>query len=211
MNKERTFVYIDGFNMYYGCCKGTPYRWVDPLSLCQKLLRPHQEIEKIWYFSAEVKPRPNDGDILGRQRAFMRALRTLPNLEIELGMFLEKPTRMALTDPNARPRVVEVLKTEEKGSDVNLATRMLVDAFEDNYDCAVLITNDSDLLGPIKVVREKFGKKVGLLNPQKRPSVILKQNVDFYKKIRGGPLSASQFDDQLTDGQGTFHKPREWS
>lgn len=206
----RTYVYIDGFNLYYGCCKGTSNKWLNPYSLCQKLLQSHQSIDKIWYFSAEVKLRTGEGDTLGRQRTFMRALKTIPNLEIELGMFLEKPQKMPLADPTARPRFVEVIRTEEKGSDVNLATRMLVDAFEDKYDCAVLISNDSDLLGPIKVVKQKFGKTVGILNPQKRPSYALKPAVDFYKPIRKGVLVASQFPDQLADAQGNFSKPQEW-
>ena len=46
-------------------------------------------------------------------------------------------------------RPVRVMKTEEKGSDVNLATYLLVDAFEDRFDVAVIISNDSDLKEPI--------------------------------------------------------------
>jgi hypothetical protein len=37
----RTIVYIDGFNLYYGAVKGTPYKWLDLKSVCQKLLDPH--------------------------------------------------------------------------------------------------------------------------------------------------------------------------
>ena len=38
------------------------------------------------------------------------------------------------------------------------------------FDVAVIVSNDSDLLEPIKIVREELGKKVGILNPHRRPS-----------------------------------------
>jgi uncharacterized LabA/DUF88 family protein len=105
---------------------------------------------------------------------------------------------------------VKVIKVEEKGSDVNLATHLLCDAFRNDFDVAVVITNDSDLLEPIWVTRNELGKKVGILNPQKRPSRDLHANVDFFKQIRQGVLAASQFPTNLTDASGTFRKPTSW-
>jgi hypothetical protein len=87
---------------------------------------------------------------------------------------------------------------------------LLFDGFKDLYECAVLVTNDSDLLEPIKIVREQLNKPVGLLNPQKRPSRVLLPHVTFIKAIRKGVLGASQFPDKLTDVNGIFHKPKEW-
>lgn len=66
-----------------------------------------------------------------------------------------------------------VIKTEEKGSDVNLATNLLIDGFDNAYELAVVLSNDSDLLEPIKVVTERLGKPVGILNPHRVPSVAL--------------------------------------
>ena len=54
---------------------------------------------------------------------------------------------------------------EEKGSDVNLASHLLVDGFRDRYDLAVVISNDSDLTEPVRFVREDLNKPVGVLNP----------------------------------------------
>jgi uncharacterized LabA/DUF88 family protein len=108
------------------------------------------------------------------------------------------------------PVLIDVLKTEEKGSDVNLATSLLLDAFDSRMGCAVVISNDSDLLGPIRVVRQRFGIKVGLLNPQKRVSYVLSAEVDFFKQIRRGVLEASRFADTLADEEGHFHKPPSW-
>ena len=46
---------------------------------------------------------------------YFRALRTLPTVEIILGHFLSNPARLPLADGSG---IAEVLKTEEKGSDV---------------------------------------------------------------------------------------------
>jgi hypothetical protein len=45
-----TNVYVDGFNLYYGCLKGTPYKWLDLGALCQVLLPPNK-IQRIRYFT----------------------------------------------------------------------------------------------------------------------------------------------------------------
>ncbi|MDQ6670445.1 MAG: hypothetical protein M3069_06780 [Chloroflexota bacterium] len=55
-----------------------------------------------------------------------------------------------------QPRTVEVIKTEEKGSDVNLATFMLLDAV-DAITSSPMISNASDLLLPIEVVSKRLG------------------------------------------------------
>lgn len=206
----RTHLYIDGFNLYYGCLKGSPFKWLDPAAMAALLLSGHQ-ITAIHYFSANVTARPGDPDQPIRQQTYFRALRTLPHLSIQLGYFKTHAVRMPLVNPPpGGPQAALVWRTDEKGSDVNLATQMLVDAFAGAYDCAVLVTNDSDLLGPIRAVRRQLGKKVGILNPQKRPARALHGEVDFYKQIRGGVLAASQFPTPLNDATGTFHKPAPW-
>jgi uncharacterized LabA/DUF88 family protein len=103
-----------------------------------------------------------------------------------------------------------VIRTEEKGSDVNLATHLLHDGVKDRYDVAVVVSNDSDLLEPIGIVRTNYGKTVGLLNPQDTPSKHLRKNTDFVKQIRQGPLRACQFPDTLSDAKGTITKPSSW-
>ncbi len=105
---------------------------------------------------------------------------------------------------------VRVIKTEKKGSDVNLATHMLFDGFRKEYDCAVVISRDSDLLEPIRVVRQELGLAVGLLSPGKKLSLALLPHVDFVKRIRRGVLDASQFPDELVDSAGKFRKPASW-
>jgi len=73
----------------------------------------------------------------------------------------------------------------EKGSDVNLATHLLHDAHRGRFEVAVIVSNDSDLLEPIKIVREGLGKKVGVLNPHKRPSRALLPISTSSRRSRG--------------------------
>lgn len=109
-------------------------------------------------------------------------------------------------------KTVEVIKTEEKGSDVNLATYLLLDAFRNDSDVAVVISNDSDLCEPIRIVQDEFATPVGLLIPHARPSQALRNlNPAFVKQIRHGPLSASQFPAKIAGARGrAISKPPSW-
>ena len=112
---------------------------------------------------------------------------------------------------NTNPqRYEKVIKTEEKGSDVNLGIHMLNDGYKKDYEMAVMITNDSDLLEPMRIVKQELGLPVGLVNPHKTPSFSLRRHANFIKQIRTGVLKMSQFPASLTDKNGTFHKPPTW-
>ena len=200
-------IYVDGFNLYYGALKNTPYRWLDIAKLCRIML-PRDTINQIKYFTALVNPRPTDPDQLTRQQIYLRALQTIPNLEIIYGHFLTHEIMMPLAPPKSG--YVKVIKTEEKGSDVNLALHLLSDGYKNAYDVAVIVSNDSDLLLPVQFVKKELGKKIGILNPQKHPSKVLIANADFVKNIRRGVLSKSLFPTTLTDSQGMFTKPAIW-
>ena len=206
----KTNVYVDGFNLYYGCIKGTPYRWLDLAKLCALLLPAH-DINRIRYFTALLDARPDDPQQPQRQQIYLRALQTIPNLSIHYGHFLSNIIRMPLAHPIPNgPRTVEVVKTEEKGSDVNLATYLLVDAFNKDCEVAAIISNDSDLKSPIEFVRSQLGIRVAILNPHQNRSRALYDVTDSYKPIRKGPLGASQFPPTLTDTHGVITKPAIW-
>lgn len=205
-------VYVDGFNLYYGCLKGTTHKWLDLEALCGLLL-PSYDIKRIRYFTARISARPGQPDSPTRQDAYLRALATLPKVSIHFGKFLQSTVRMPLASPpSGGPRTVEVTKTEEKGSDVNLATYLLIDAFRKDSDVAVVISNDSDLCEPIRIVHHEFNVPVGLLIPHSRTSEALRRTMPaFVKQIRQGPLSASQFPAKLTDTHGrTISRPATW-
>ena len=207
----RTFVYVDGFNLYYGAVKDTPYKWLNIRRLCELLL-PGYSIARIKYFTARVSARKDDPAKPTRQQIYLRALRTIPDMEIIYGSFLSHDVMMPLADPPpSGPRFAKVTRTEEKGSDVNLATHLVHDAYQRNFQVAVLITNDSDLLEPIRIVRQELHLDVGILNPHLHtPSQVLTRHASFIKQIREGPLKASQFAPALKDTNGKFHKPSVW-
>lgn len=206
----RTIVYVDGFNLYYGAVKDTSYKWLDLGRMCDLLLPPN-DIQCIKYFTAHVTARPNDPAQPTRQDTYLRALRTIPNLEIIFGHFLSNKVTLPRADGMGFERVI---KTEEKGSDVNIATHFLRDAFQAKFDIGVLVTNDSDLVEPIRIVSQELGLKVGVLSPTsrrgRRPSRELIKHATFTKRIRDGVLKASQFPDPLSDAKGLLHKPSSW-
>jgi hypothetical protein len=208
-----TNVYVDGFNLYYGCLKGTPYRWLDLRSLCRILL-PINTLHRIRYFTARIRPRDYDMHGPAHQAAYLRALATLPEVSIHLGQFKTGIVRMPLAHPpTSGPATVEVVKTEEKGSDVNLATFLLLDAFRGDCEMSVVISNDSDLVEPIRVVRHDLGLPVGIINPhapRKRSRELLAIKPTLYKQVRRGGLARSQLPQVLTDARGEIRKPSSW-
>ena len=129
----RTYIYVDSFNLYYGALRSTPYKWLNLASLFRSILRPHHQILKIKYFTALVDERPDDPKKPERQNVYLRALKTYcPEIEIYYGKILNH--RVILPMANNPNNKVEVIKTEEKGSDVNLAVNLLNDAILDKYE-----------------------------------------------------------------------------
>jgi uncharacterized LabA/DUF88 family protein len=201
-------VYIDGFNLYYGAVRGSPYKWLDLAALCHRML-PNDTVQSIEYFTAIVSARRHDPGLPVRQQVYLRALRTIPNISICYGHFLTHSVRMVLTGSNPAKKVW-VDKTEEKGSDVNIATHLLREAYQKRFEVAVLITNDSDLVEPVRIVRRDLHLPVGILNPQQHHSAVLKAEATFMKRIRQTDVAACQFPTIMNDSKGQFHKPPTW-
>jgi len=201
-------VYIDGFNLYYGALRTSPYKWLDLAALCHRML-PNDTVQSIAYFTAIVSARPYDANLPVRQQIYLRALKTIQNLQIVYGHFLTHSTRMVLTGSNPRQKVW-VDRTEEKGSDVNIAAFLLRDGYNKAFEVAVLVTNDSDLVMPVRIVRHELNLPIGILNPHPHHSVGLKAEATFMKRIRQSDVSACQFPPVMTDAKGQFHKPSDW-
>ena len=206
----RTPVYIDGFNLYYRALKGTTYKWLDLKKLVTHLLQPHHQVVEIKYFTATVSGifDPNQPT---RQKTYIRALQKyIPQLSVYYGHFLSHPVNAPNAPLTSPPTFARVIKTEEKGSDVNLAVHVLNDAWLDKYDCAVIISNDSDLAEPLRLIKSQNRKKIGLISPliQGHPSRELQKHADFVKRIRKGVLKISQLPDPIPGT--TIHKPGLW-
>ena len=100
----KTNVYIDGFNFYYRCVKGTAYKWLDFSKLCPLLLPKTFRINRFRYFTAHIKPLPHDPDAPRRQQVYLRALATIPDLTVSYGHFLTNETTMPLANPSREDR-----------------------------------------------------------------------------------------------------------
>lgn len=151
---------------------------------------------------------PDDPDKPNRQELFLRALRTIPNLEIMKGRFATNTDFMRLADDHSK--TVRVLKTEEKGSDVNLAARMIHEAHKGEYESAVLVSNDSDFVEATRIVTQELKLPVILLCPAGEPNRYLREYVTSIYRIRQRAIRLCQFPDELEDAAGKFHKPPSW-
>lgn len=203
----RTSVYIDGFNFYYRSVKDTPYKWLDFKKLLNLLLNQGNKITEIKYFTALVSGDQDPGKPL-RQQTYLRAIQKhIPEIKFYLGHFLSHTVTMPIA--GLEPvQFVRVKKMEEKGSDVNLAVHLLNDAWLDAYDCAVIISNDSDIAEALRLVKEQTDKKIGILTPVDRPSKELIKYADFIKRIRKGVLALSQLPNPIPDTN--IFKPETW-
>ncbi len=232
----KTNVYFDGFNFYYGMFAGKrnlPWKWTDLLRLSQRLL-PNNSINRIRYFTADVKPTPQDRNKAVRQQTYIRALETIPCLTVHKGTFLSNTRRQRTVQPITMPtlnppltsneetaakRVLSALTrvnthyTEEKGSDVNLASYLLLDAFDQDCDAAVIISNDSDLAFPVETIRDRFGLHVTVFNPHPGQSTAkLQQSATQWRRLRPGNLQHCLFPDPVYDASGrAINKPSEWA
>ena len=209
---KKTYVYIDGFNLYYGALKDSPYRWLNIREMCHLLL-PQNEVVQIKYYTARVKERESNPGQASRQEIYLRALRTLPNVDIIYGRFLSHWVSMyAKASKRGKPVYTEVLKTEEKGSDVNIATDMMADGCIGQYEVAAIVTNDSDLQRTVEKVRAHYDVPVGIINPNlNRPaSKALARPASFVKPIRKWHLEQSQFPNVIRHGESRISKPHAW-
>lgn len=173
------------------------WRWLDIRGIAEYLLTPSwvwQEatIERVVYCTARVSG-AEDPSSPADQDVYIRALQRHGSVDlVTFGTFVTraKLAPLASRGANGRPQVttarwpvqvrdaqgadvpgatfmVSYLDREEKGTDVNVATHLLVDVLTRNIDAAVVITNDSDLALPIRVARCHV--PVGVVNPGNRP------------------------------------------
>ncbi|MCH8089281.1 MAG: NYN domain-containing protein [Chloroflexi bacterium] len=217
------YVYIDGFNFYHGAVKNTTFKWLNLQEVCHKLF-PKHDIDLIRFFTARVIGFDHDPQAPDRQDVYIRALGTLSKFQIhDEGWFARHATlypqyplayRPANQKPPRRPpQFVQVQRIEEKRTDVDIATYLLVDCFLNHFDEAVVISNDGDLALPIEMVRDQFQKAITVVNPHHRSKMSSglrkassKQVWTINKKI----LATSQFASPMTDAKGSFTKPSSW-
>ena len=200
----RVIAYVDGFNLYFGMRskKWAKYYWLDVCALSRALLKPWQALIVTKYFTSRISG-PNDKRL--RQTKYLEAIATLTGLETFYGMYQLNEQRC-----HACGHVSHV--PQEKMTDVNIATEILTDAFAGRMDTAILISADSDLVGPILAVKRLFPSvRVIVAFPPDRASKALKDVATGWTTISRESLSNSQMSNviQAQDGH-QIERPTEW-
>lgn len=202
-NKERIIVYVDGFNLYFGMVEAgfKHLKWLNLRLLVENLIKQNQEIVAIKYFTSRVN---NNPDKQKRQTTYIEALQSV-DIEIYYGHYQSDRVECKLCGNIWA-------KYNEKMTDVNIATQIIIDAYQDKYDTAMLISGDSDLVPPIKAIHGNFKhKRVFVAFPPKRHnnsvSIVAKGSLTIGRK----KLADSQFTQNVTkkDGYKLF-KPVDW-
>ena len=205
---QRVTVYIDGFNLYYGLRdkKWKRYYWLDVRRLSEKLLHPNQCLVEVHYFTTKVLPAPNNPGKVKRQRTFLEAIETLPDVSTHYGYFLFK--EMSCPICRATWPIYE-----EKMTDVNIAVELLGDAQDNIFDTAIIVSADSDLAGPVNAVRKRYPRKrVIVAFPPKRVSKHLRQVATGCFTIGRDVFRDSQLPNQITKPDGyVLTRPPTWN
>ncbi len=201
--KERVIAYIDGFNIYFGMREAGYHnsRWLNLKQLILSLLKPEQELIGIKYFTSRVR---NSPDKQKRQSTYIDALEST-EVKVFYGNYQEGTEECRRCGNIWR-------SAKEKMTDVNIATTMIVDAYKDLYDMAMLISGDSDLTPPIKAIHENFpAKRVFIAFPPKRHNSSMSLVARGSLIIGRKKLFASQFDDVVISKTGyKLFKPERW-
>lgn len=152
--KKRVIFYIDGFNFYFGLKrtkKTDPawkqFYWLDIVKLCESFLGSDQILEKVIYFTASpLSPQKNS-----RQSALLNANKLIngDRFEIVRGKYLEKH----IICPYCKG---DILRPEEKKTDVNISIRMIEDCMMNATDIVALVSADSDLVPPLELIQRRF-------------------------------------------------------
>lgn len=142
---------MDGFNLYHGLKERNlrGFYWLNIKALIQSLLLPDQTLRHVHYFTSRVAGPPEK---VKRQGTYIEALQLIQGVTVHFGHYVASSSR-------CRSCHAENIAPREKRTDVNIAAAMLFDAFANNFDNAILVSGDTDLIGPLEVMRQMFPKK----------------------------------------------------
>lgn len=217
METKRTIVYVDGSNLYYGLLRGTAYKWLDINAFAKKLLLLEYRIDAIKYFASRVVDK-TDGHLRSeRQARYFDAL-SAQGIQIFEGYYRVRVERLEAAERPckscgllARPGYVRGIRTSEKLTDVNMATELLKDAYENKADAFVLISGDADFAPALRVVRYSTEHSVIVFNPQSSICNELRRYATFYKNIPAGFCDGCRLPDTIETSDGrTIRCPAAW-
>ena len=203
----RVISYVDGFNLYFGLkAKGWKrYYWLDVAALASALLKQGQALQETHFFTARIRADGNNRTDKQRQDCYLDALASRPNLHIREGHFLKK-------NHACRSCGASWPTYEEKMTDVNIAVQLLADAFDDRFDTALVISADSDLTTPVRLVLERFPhKRVIVAQPPGRNSVELAKVATAAFTVGQTKIRQNQLSQRITTATGVvLERPATW-
>lgn len=198
---------------------------------------PGARIERVVYCTAVIDQATNQSGYVDQQ-IYLKALEAHGSVDvIEYGYYVNRVKYAPLAVPSGRSRkpqlvhphwpimfqdaakqpvpkgifMVSYSHREEKGSDVNVASHLLVDVLSGAVDAAVVISNDSDLRFPLQHARTAV--PVGLINPSPGwlAGALAGQPDDgvgrhWWHQLRPGEFERAQLPDQV----GAYVKPAGW-
>jgi uncharacterized LabA/DUF88 family protein len=157
-------IFVDGSNFHLAQrYEGIPHR-VDLNRLARQLSRGYHFV-KLNYYTSPL-PYPGTHSYRAQQRFFAQIARS---------------SRIALVLGRNEPRVDRDTGRKyhvEKETDVNLAVDMVVGAYTDRYDVAMLVAGDTDYVRAVKALRERGKQLVWCHLPAQRHTDQLAQVSD---------------------------------
>lgn len=203
---ERVMAYIDGFNLYFGLrdMEWQRYYWLNVKSLCEEFAKPpRRRLEGVKYFTSRIR---GDQGKVARQDAFIQALKTVSNVEVLWGEYGTRGYKCH------RCRHEGELSAEKK-TDVYIASEMIIDASQNRYDTAYLISGDKDLVPAIKIIKEVFpDRRIVLIPPPKRYCSDLKAVAHVTLTMWEHYLRKAQFPPTITRvGRPSLTRPSSWT
>lgn len=202
----RIITYIDCFNLYFGVKRhtGNQYLWLNVESLSASLILPEDQLMATKYFTARIK---GEDSKRKRQKTYLEALAFGTATKIYFGRY--QVIRNGVTCENCG---LSWDVKSEKMTDVQIATQLLTDAFTDQFDTAILISADSDLVPPVRMIKENFPqKKIQILFPPHRFSYELQEAADVYETMDISDLQKNQLPNEIVKPDGyVLYKPITW-
>jgi hypothetical protein len=224
-----TVIYIDGYNLFYGRLRNTPYKWLDIVKLFDSIVRvqtPSSKLIKLKYFTAPIKANfaSHGRDSVSAQNTYHRALVTqYPDLvDIIMGYHtVERGSPPVYNHPIDKDQRVDVWKFEEKQTDVNIALAMYKDALSGGVQQQVLVTSDSDLEPALELIKiDRPNVLQGLIIPRNKPrkgqasrpsNQSLSQHVNWVRRyILDSECEQAQFSAKIATHKKPIKKPVYW-
>ena len=160
-------IFIDGSNFYHNLKQCFNKTQIDFSKLANKLTGTDRELIRTYYYNAPVDRNQNEEEYK-RQQKFFERIKKIDSFEVKLGRLQSKQDGSKV----------------EKGTDVNIAVDMITKGYKDQYDVAILISGDADLVQVVQEIKD-LAKHVELVVVPEQKCYHLKDSADRVITIDG--------------------------